>query len=138
MNIDLHIYYTASSPLRRLSTYLKNAVTLEDTHQATRRECFISDHVGRQQEHLRRISLVSSKDFEDEQALQARRRESVAGFWARHGSLDESGSRRQSLIDYEGEIERRRSLSGSTMAGSVSGRSGGKWRRLSWGGKVEE
>jgi hypothetical protein len=60
-------HHHRTNPLRRLSTYLKNAVTLEDSAQAGRRESIISDYGARE-------------DAQD-QALLARRRGSVGDFW---------------------------------------------------------
>lgn len=118
------------SALRRLSNHLKDAVTLEDSASATRRESIISDQGMRIAEGVRRASISSAKDEEDNRALQAWRRKSIDEFWGKHGVQDQNGVRRKSLVENsEGEAvsdaQRRQSV------GSPSG----KWRRMSWGGK---
>ncbi|KAJ4983299.1 hypothetical protein SVAN01_11226 [Stagonosporopsis vannaccii] len=118
------------STLRRISNHLKDAVTLEDTASATRRESVISDQGVRVAEGVRRASISSAKDEADDQALQAWRRKSIDEFWSKHGQQDQNGVRRKSVVgNSEGEamVEERRRMS----VGSVNG----KWRRMSWGGR---
>ncbi|KAH5183996.1 hypothetical protein HBH76_141320 [Parastagonospora nodorum] len=113
--------HTQTSPhtsrLRRLSTYLKNAVTLEDTATAWRRESVISDQGNMQQE----ISRRSSTSEQENSALLAWRRGSEEGFWKKYGI---EGRRKSSV---NGEGERRLSL------GRAGGK--GKWRKMSWVGR---
>jgi hypothetical protein len=129
------------SRLRRLSTYLKNAVTFEDHTSASRRESIISDHMKQQAEWERRTSMVSAQDEQEDRALLAWRRGSEEGFWKKYGSIGSEGGRRKSsagdvygrrkssVVNEEGEVPRR---------GSVAERLGmrkakGNWRRMSWG-----
>ncbi|KAH7080179.1 hypothetical protein BKA63DRAFT_437102 [Paraphoma chrysanthemicola] len=133
-----------TTPLRRLSTYLKNAVTLEDAPSATRRESIISDFVATEQESVRRASIVSAQDRRQDLALQEARRASVGTFWEKYGSVGEDG-RRGSLIGGEGErrgsvgaesaTDRRGSVAGGSERALLSGR---RWRRVSWGGAGRE
>lgn len=115
-NSSLH-----TSRLRRLSTYLKNAVTLEDTATAWRRESVISDHGNVQKE----VSRRSSTSEEENSRLLAWRRGSEEGFWRKYGVE----GRRKSSVNEEGEaqVERRGSL------GRAMGK--GKWRKMSWVGR---
>lgn len=119
--------------LRRLSQHLKDSVTLEDSASAACRESIISDQGAHAAEAVRRASISSSRDEADDRALQTWRRQSIDAFWEKHGERDESGVRRKSLVENsEGEMvdERRR------RRASV-GTAGGKWRRMSWGGRSE-
>ncbi|KAH7086492.1 hypothetical protein FB567DRAFT_580616 [Paraphoma chrysanthemicola] len=122
-----------TTPLRRLSTYLKNAVTLEDTSSAVRRESIISDLVGAEQESVRRASIASAQDRRQDLALQEARRASVGAFWERYGSVGEDG-RRGSLIGGEGE--RRGSVAGGSERALLGAR---RWRRInrSFCGEIE-
>jgi hypothetical protein len=110
-----------TSRLRRLSAYLKNAVTLEETTTASRRESIISDRGNTQQEVSRRSSVCGQEDH----ALLAWRRRSEDGFWRKYGSVSGIGNRRKSSVNSEGEVERRESV-------NVSGETKGKWRKMSW------
>ncbi|KAF2820565.1 hypothetical protein CC86DRAFT_304769 [Ophiobolus disseminans] len=113
---------------KRLSTYIADAFTLEDEVQATRRASIISDHMGREAETIRRASIVSTQDQQQDQALQQWRRQSVDGFWSKYGSVSEDGARRKSIVEGgEGETFRRQSVGGSTREG--------KFRKMSWGVK---
>ena len=103
-----------TSLYQRLSIYLLNAITLEDSEQASRRESVISGHA----EAVRRANSPSTKEDREW------RKQSVEGFWRRYGSLDERGERRRSVMDERGEGWRR-------GRGSVNG----KWRKMSWGVK---
>ena len=69
---------------------------------------------------------MSTKDEQEDRALQARRRQSVEGFWAKHGSVSDDGARRKSVVSIaESEVTRGQSVS---TVGSM-----GKWRKMSWG-----
>jgi hypothetical protein len=116
-----------ASRLRRLSTYLKNAVTLEDTETAARRESVISDRGNAQREASRRSSITSLQDEQEDRALLAWRRGGEEGFWRKYGSVSSVGERRKSsVVNGEGEMRRR---------SSVGEKLEGKWRKMSWNGK---
>ncbi|KAF1914180.1 hypothetical protein BDU57DRAFT_500276 [Ampelomyces quisqualis] len=111
------------NPFRRLSTYLKSALTLEPSTEARHRESIISDHVDAEHETERRNSVVLGQDGREEQALLEWRRGSVNGFWKKHGSVGGEGEeRRRSVVDGEGRGRR----------GGLGGL-GRKWRKMSWG-----
>ncbi|KAH7391056.1 hypothetical protein DE146DRAFT_758478 [Phaeosphaeria sp. MPI-PUGE-AT-0046c] len=118
------------SHMRRLSTYLKHAFTLEDATSARRRESVISDAGAAQGEAERRESVVS---FQDEQALLERRRGSVNNFWRKYGK---EGGRRESVTNEEGERADGRRKS-SVGLGALESGLGGRWigRKMSWGGR---
>jgi hypothetical protein len=118
------------SRLRRLSTYLKNAVTLEDHTSASRRESIISDHMRQQAEWERRTSIVSTQDEQEDRALLAWRRGSEGGFWKKYGSVGSSGGeRRKSSVNWEEGVPRR----GSVAEKLGMRKAKGNWRRMSWG-----
>lgn len=114
-NTRPHNHHDSEHPshLRRLSTYLKNAVTLEDNSSASRRESVISDRGSAQAEHGRHVSIASTQDEQEDRALLAWRRPSEEGFWKKHGSVsgDAGGERRKSSVANEkGEVSRRSSV----------------------------
>lgn len=119
------------SHIRRLSTYLKHAFTLEDPQSARRRESIISDAGAAHQETERRASIVSYQDERDEEALLARRRGSIEGFWRKYGK----NGRRSSAVNEEGEraAGRRKSSTGLGLELGL----GGRWigRKMSWAGR---
>lgn len=124
-----------TTPLRRLSTYLKNSVTLEPTLVATHRESIISDHGAAERESLRHASIVSVQDIRDDQALREWRRASVEGFWERYGVIGEGG-RRGSLMNRDAEGRRGSVGAESERALVGGGKSARRWRRVSWGGGI--
>ncbi|KAL5113811.1 hypothetical protein ACEQ8H_008312 [Pleosporales sp. CAS-2024a] len=75
----------SQSRLARISTYLKNAVTLEDAADAVYRESLISDRGNAQHEALRRASIASLQDERDDRALLHWRRTSEEAFWKKYG-----------------------------------------------------
>ncbi|KAF2033163.1 hypothetical protein EK21DRAFT_109297 [Setomelanomma holmii] len=133
-----------TTPLRRLSTYLKNTVTLEDPPSAGRCESIISDRNDAKQDTSRLSSTYSAQSDAQREWRTATEEE----FWKRYGKAGEDGERRKSMIEIKKgtrkstagatvEIEERRD-SMSSEVGLLGGEKGSqRKRKVTWGKGAE-